>query len=143
MSGKIIWRVGYNGPITPYKVLEVCENGDFVMGLLPPITKITDFDYAIIELSDKEYFGKSTFNPKTCSSAHEFFDDLELAKDQSLVNFEKEVNPNASYRVARYFDDVFEAYETGPLSKRDAIERRKQLNATQRHYVSYRAVVSK
>lgn len=53
-------------------------------------------------------------------SISKLYTDFEEAKEVSKERWDKEVAPNALYRVAHYFDDMFEGYVTEPLSKRDA-----------------------
>lgn len=68
---------------------------------------------------------------------------LDDAKAHSLARFEKEVNPNGVYRVARYFDDMFEQYVTENMSKKEAREKCNELNKSPRHYVYYGIVQQK
>lgn len=61
----------------------------------------------------------------------ELYQDFSYACNLSKERWDKEVNPNGRYRVAKYFDDMFDGYVTPVLSKKDTYEimRKSNLNA--------------
>ncbi len=67
----------------------------------------------------------------------EWFSDLEAAKKVAEEKYYKQINPFGKYKVARYFDDCFEAYVTKEISKKEAQEKAAEFNRRKRHYVSY------
>jgi len=56
--------------------------------------------------------------------------------DTTSINIQK-ITDMHKYKVARYFDDVFEIYVTGELSKDEAQSKCNELNFNSRAYVSY------
>lgn len=71
----------------------------------------------------------------------ELFTDFEEAKRVSKERWDEVVAPNALYRVAYYFDDIFEKYVTEPLSKREAFEKADEFRKKRAKYLYYYDVV--
>ena len=144
-NGLIFYRVEYNGVITALKVLEELPNGDKKMaGSNEALTKITPFEISFV---DDWAFCPSiwtqTFNPEKPEYEGKFFTDVALAKAKALENFQKDARPNDLYRIARYFDDVFDGYvreSDGPMSKQKALERLKEYKNNS-IYTRFRIVV--
>lgn len=141
--GKVFWRVGYNGVLTQLQIHEVKENGDAVLRI-GGLSDMSNYDYKIRE--EVEYMGSSTYGVDTIQkSSDEYFEDLEQAKTASYERYLREVNPFGQYKVARYFDDVFETYVKDPKTREDLVfnkkdakaEAIKQNDAKPRAYVYY------
>ena len=132
--GSKFYRVEYRGVITECEIIDY-ENGDPVYGL-PRLTDFRNDEYKLNK--DLKRPGSSNYPLELAiSKPNEYFDDLKKAKIKSLERFEKEVNPNGKYKVARYFDDMFEVYVTEILTKKEANIKAEELNKTPRHYVYY------
>ena len=120
--GSFFFRVEYCGVVTKC-IIDGYKNGNPVYNLIG-LTNLKDYTYRIDEFKIKDDHFKSTSNypiqTVLDNKEGQYFDNFKDAKKNSLERFEKEVNPNGDYRVARYFDDHFEAYVTGVLSKKDA-----------------------
>jgi hypothetical protein len=131
----VFWRVEYYGVLSQYLIKDVLNNGNALFN----ISGLTDLRNGQYNLKEEiKYSSSSTFGLDILlRSPDSYFTDLRLAKIASINRYDKEVNPNGNYRVARYFDDVFEAYDSGILNKKDAKEKASELNKRQRHYVSY------
>ena len=135
---KLFWWVQYQGVLTQYKIISISENGEATFKMCG-LTDLRDNEYKLKD--DIDYWSSSTFGIDIVKNKNtEFFTDFEKAKEYSLFRYDKYVNPNGKYRVVRYFDDVFEAYESGILDKKSALEKACVLNKKQRHYISYGVV---
>lgn len=135
--GKLFWRVEHSGVMSQYLIEEVHENLTATFKIAG-MTNISQFEHSFRD--EINYWCRSNFGTRVIRSNDEFFLNLDIAKRASKSLFEEEVNPNGVYRVARYFDDMFEAYVTDELSKKDAHSKRDELNKQPRHYVSYGVV---
>lgn len=137
--GNKFYRVGYNGSLQEYKIIEF-KNDE-------PVYEIR----GLLDLSNEQYKIKTeaTGKPKYKATSqfgievmiknpNEWFENLDIAKKVSRKRWDIEVDPNGEYRVARCFDDVFEAFVTGILTKKEAYEKKESFNKEIRHYVSYR-----
>lgn len=134
--GKIFWMVEYQGVITQYLIDDVYENGEGKNKL----EVLTSFKDGYKLKDNVEYKGfYSLFGIETMRKEN-FYMNLEEAKKESLIRYEREVNPNGDYRVGRFFDDVWEAWESEILPKQESEERARQLNKKDRCYVSYKSV---
>lgn len=128
------YRVGYNGYLE--KVVSTSKVGCF-------------FIFSIFSLMDcntfEEWKIKETDNghPYFCKivDVSEFFIDFEEAKKVSKERWDKIVAPNALYRVAHFFDDIFEGYLTKPISKREAFEKVKEFRRNRKKYLDRYDVV--
>lgn len=139
--GQKYYRVQSYGALMEYEVSGF-KNGVPVYS----IAGLTDLSNETYKFKDNPLnFGSSTFPLQTILSdnKNEWFSDINDAKKVSLERFTMEVNPNGIYRVARYFDDVFECYVTDEISKKEAKGKCDELNKRQRHYVSYSIVAIK
>jgi hypothetical protein len=135
---KLFWRVEYQGILSQYLIRNIHENGEATFKIAN-LTDLRDNQYKLKD--DVDYWCSSTFGIDIIiNKPTEFFTDFQKAKEHSLLRYDKEVNPNGKYRVARYFDDIFETYETGILDKKSALNKASELNKQSRHYVSYGAV---
>lgn len=134
--GTTFYRVEYQGILTKHEIIKF-KNDEPVYQL----TGLTDFKDESWKLKEKpEAWATSnySFDIVLDNKEGQYFESFEEAKTISKEKFEKEVNPNGDYRVARYFDDIFEAFVTGILSKKEArIEAKKFNSAKPRHWVSY------
>ena len=133
--GKIFWRVEYRGVLTQCLIHEVKKNHEAVIRLAT-LTDLKNKEYAL--KSEIEYWSSSTYGTDTLRKSNEFYYDFEEAKKISSERFNKEVNPNGKYKVARYFEDVFEGYIHGEFSKKVAQIKCNELNSKPRSYVNYR-----
>lgn len=139
--GHEFFRVEYYGALTKYTIIEIDEaNCKFS---LTGLTDLSNEEYKLKE--DPKPWASSSFNIDLIieNKNGEYFMDLDRAKAHSLARFEKEVNPKGVYRVARYFDDMFEQYVTENMSKKEAREKCNELNKSPRHYVYYGIVQQK
>lgn len=119
-DGEIWFQVNYRGGILPMMVIEEFNDGRKKFRYSDKSIAIVDeLSHSFVE--DWEFkpgMFTSTFNPHEST---DMFQDVEIAKAKSLELFEKNVNPNGIYRVAKYFDDVFDGYVTEPMSKAEAL----------------------
>ncbi len=132
--GDKYYRVEHQGTLSMYEVVGF-KNDE-------PLYGITQLAYSkndeYIYHDNPERFGTSNFSINKLKSREDYFDNLNEAKKEALKRFEKQVNPNGDYKVARYFDDVFEAYVTDVLTKTEANKKALELNKMKpRHYVRY------
>ncbi len=135
--GNKYYRVEYQGSLSLYEIIEY-KNGDPVYSITQ-LTTMKNYEYAFIE--NPKPFGTSNFSTDVINKDKKgWFLDFEQAKKKSYERFEYEVNPNGQYRVARYFDDIFEIYVTETLTKKEADIKAKEFNNKPRHYVSYSPV---
>ena len=133
--GRLFWRVSYRGVFTQYVVSSLTKDGKG--GAWCRVAQLTDLRNDIYTLKEPVLaVAYSTLSPDVFIN-EEFFIDYEEAKKNSRERFDREVNPLGKYRVARYFDDVFECYMTEVLTKTEATEEMKKLNKSPRHYVSF------
>jgi hypothetical protein len=133
--GKIFWRVEYKGVLTQCLIHEVKKNNEAVVRLAT-LTDLINEEYNL--RSELEYWSSSTYGTDTLRKSNEFYYDFEEAKKISLERFNKEVNPNGKYKVARYFDDVFECYMPNEYPKKVAQIKCNELNLKSKAYISYR-----
>lgn len=138
--GNVFYRVQYQGLLTKLEIIEF-KNDNPVYALTSLVT-IKDDVWKFRE--DPKRHGTSNYPISIMQEKPlEYFTVYEDAVQKSLDRFEKEVNPNGNYRVARYFDDMFEAYVTGVLTKKEAKIQVEMFNtSTPRHYVQYRIRVT-
>lgn len=132
--GKVFWRVEYRGVITQCLIFSINEKNEAVI----KVATLTDFRNEEYKLKNEvDYFGTSTYGIDIIQENKQYYFDFEMAKKASIERFNKEVNPNGKYRVARYFDDMFECFVTGSLSKKEARLMCDEFNSQPRAYVSY------
>lgn len=141
--GKTFWRVEYGGRITECTIRDVNEKEEAVIGLCT-ITQYSDDEYLIRPIEERTSGGTSTYGMKYLRKDTEYYLTLETAMERSLARYNLEVNPHGQYKVARYFDDVFETYMKDPQTREDLVYNKKdaraeasRLNALPRAYVSY------
>lgn len=141
-DGKIFYRVEYNGVITALKVIEEMPNGDKKMACSKTaLTRITELGHSFVDEWTFEPSGATQeFNPEKPEYMDRFFLDLGTAKEKSLENFQKHYNPSAMYRVAKYFDDVFDGYVSQAMPKADALQKVKEFKGSAL-YTRFRIVV--
>lgn len=132
--GKVFWRVESYGVLTQCLIHEIKENNEAVIRLAG-LTDLRNGEYRL--KTEIEYCGSSTYGTDTLQKSDHYYYDLEEAKKASFDKYMKEVNPNGIYKVARYFDDVFECFVTIELSKKDAQIKCNKFNSKPRAYVSY------
>ncbi len=135
------YRVTYDGVLREYKIIR--EEKGVPVYSITQLVSLKDSEYSFIE--EPKSFGTSTFSLDIIKNNEqkEWFTDLEKAKNVSKERFDKVVNPNGDYRVARYFDDRFEHYVTEIMSKKEAYSEASKLNRKERAYVSYQVVMQK
>jgi hypothetical protein len=132
--GKIFWRVEYRGILTQCLIHEVKKNDEAVIRLAT-LTDLKNEEYNL--KSELDYWSSSIYGTDTLRKSNEFYYDFKEAKIASLERFNKEVNPNGKYKVARYFDDVFECYMPNEYAKKVAQIKCNELNSKPKAYVSY------
>mgnify|MGYP000895491922 CR=1 FL=1 len=132
--GKVFWRVESYGVLTQCLIHEIKEDNQAVIRLAS-LTDLRNQEYKL--KTEIEYLGSSTYGTDTLRKSEQYYYDLEEAKKASFDRYMKEVNPNGKYKVARYFDDIFECYVTDLLSKKDAQIKCNEFNSKPRAYVSY------
>lgn len=132
--GKVFWRVGSYGSLTQCVIHEITENNEAVIknSLL---TDLSNQEYRLNDVIKHRF--TSTYGAECLRDNNEYYYNLDEAKKASLERFNKEVNPDGKYRVARYFDDIFEKYETDALPKKEAQLKCNELNSRPRAYVYY------
>lgn len=134
--GNKFYRVGYKGSLQEYEIIGFKNNFPVygIIGLLD----LSNDEYKIRARVTEGVFATSNFGIDVMvNNPTEWFTDLDIAKITSRERWDKEVDPNGEYRVARYFDDIFEAYVTEVLTKKEAYKKAGKLNKKIRHYVSY------
>jgi len=133
--GTVIYRVEYRGVFSRYTLVGFKEDKSPILA----VATITDFSNNSYKINEElKNWATCNFSIENALlKTEEFFTNYDEAKLKSIERYEKEVNPNGKYKVARYFDNVFESFVTGELSKNDALEKAKQLNRSIRAYVSY------
>ena len=138
--GKVFWRVEYKGVLTECTISKVLENGKGVIKL----RGLNDFSkkgYNLNENKIEKYNATSEYNFLAKNiDISQFYFNYEEAKKASYDRYLKEVNPFGKYRVARYFDDIFECFRSEELTKEEAEQKANEYNKSQRCYVSYRAI---
>ena len=132
--GKVFWRVESYGVLTQCLIYELKDDNQAVIRLAV-LTDLRNQEYKL--KTEIEYWGSSTYGTDTLQKSNQYYYDFEEAKKTSLDRYMKEVNPNGIYKVARYFDDVFECFVTGELLKKDAQIKCNEFNSKPRTYVSY------
>lgn len=132
--GKVFWRVEYKGMLTQCLISELKDDNNAIIRLAG-LTDLRNQEYKL--KTEIEYWGSSTYGTDTLQKSDQYYYDFEEAKKVSFERYNKEVNPNDKYKVARYFDDIFECFVTGELSKKDAQIKCDEFNSKPRAYVSY------
>jgi len=132
--GRLVWRVEYPGILYQYKLIRISESGKGVFKI--------DLIYGVgqderVRTPPRDFTCTTELGIATLRKP-EFHTDFEKADLRSQERFDKEVNPDGEYRVGRYFDDVWEAWETDRLPKKKAREVLSTLNKRKHYYVSYR-----
>ncbi len=129
-----IYRVQYQGLITEMKLISINDNN---VGVFKIRSLISIKDDIWLE-KPREFWGTQTIPLNLFDfNGGEYYEKYFDAKIKSKERFDKEVCPNGDYKVARYFDNVFETYVTGILSKKDAKEKAKEMNGKPKHYIYY------
>lgn len=133
--------VSYNGILQHYKKIGYDEKNVPKWSSMSMMDCSKYEEWKIIEIKSDECKCKfvSIFTEEYAKTIDGFFikEDFELAKISSMELYNKYFAPNSKYKVARYFDDVFECYVTGELNKKDADEKKQSLNKKTRCYVYY------
>jgi len=145
--GKSFWKTEVHGTLTEHYIDSI--NADDVATMrLKTIISTKDEDYVNVPKEEQYFYGSVTYAMHTLRNYvlnnPNYFLNLDEALEASAAKYEKEVNPNGQYKVARYFDDVFETYMKDPITKEDMIYNKKgarteaaRLNGLPRAYVSY------
>lgn len=110
------YRVLFNGYLEKL-VLNSKAGKDYVFSLIGLMDCNMFEDWKIKEDNNST---SKLFQTLSENSISKLYTDFEEAKKVSKERWDKEVAPNALYRVARYFDNIFDGYVTEPLSKRKA-----------------------
>lgn len=131
--GKLFWRVEYKGVLRQYCVKSVSKNGTGEF----KIANLTSFKGGYGFVEEVDYWCSSKFGVNVIKNNKEFYTSYSKAKESLIARYHEEVNPNGSYRVVRYFDDFWEAWESEVLSKKEAIAMANKLNESPRCYVRY------
>ena len=136
--GAAFYRVEYCGHLKEYKI-KGFKGGEPVYNIRGPLAHVGE-EYIPMSVEECESsFGTSSFGLEVMrENPAEWFVSLKKARSASRRRWAEEVNPNGDYRVARYFDDIFEVYVTDILSKKEAYAQAEQLNKGPRAYVCYR-----
>ncbi len=132
--GKVFWRVESYGALTQCLINEVKDDGQAVIKLAG-LTDLRNEEYNL--KTEIKYFASSTYGTDCLQKSQQYYYDFEEAKKASFDRYMKEVNPNGKYKVARYFDDVFECFVTELLSKKDAQIKCNEFNSKPKAYVGY------
>jgi hypothetical protein len=129
--GTVFYRLDYQGRMHEYTIIG--NNNGECRYISISLTSFKDDIYRFerCAVEGKLSFPISVVNEKT----EEYYDSLEDAKEISIKRFNKQINPNGNYRVARYFDDHFECFVTDILTKKEASNKRDTFKNGQ--YVSY------
>jgi len=132
--GKVFWRVESYGALTQCLIHELKEDNKAVIRLAG-LTDLRNQEYNL--KTEVEYRGSSIYGTDVLRKSNQYYYDLEEAKKASFERYNKEVNQTGMYKVARYFNDFFECFVTGELSKKDAQIKCNEFNSKPRVYVSY------
>jgi len=141
--GSIFYRVSFNGSLREYKVVKFDK--DIPVYEINQMTNFRNDEYKLLEnIKQSKYVYTSTFGIDVMEKEpDEWYSDIKKALKVSEDLFYKVINPHGKYRVAIYFDDVFDGWKTGILTKKEAYQKIKEFNKIPRAYVSFRAVAVK
>ena len=135
--GAVFWRVENSGSLQQYEILSVNEKGDGVH-LISNLTNCNEYSFKVNKPDKKpKYKFTSEFGLKTIRKP-EFYTNFNEAKKNAEKQFYEVINPHGKYVVNQHFDDVFEKTITKPMAKKQAQEKIKELNKSDRCYVSFR-----
>lgn len=130
------YRVRYNGYLE--KLVSESKAGKyFVFSVGSPMDCNIFEEWKIKE----ENVSRHGYQTLTKESISELFSDFEEAKRVSKEKWDKDVAPNALYRVAYYFDDIFERYVTEPMTKKEAFAKADELRMKRYSYLGRYDVV--
>lgn len=141
--GKVFWRVESYGYLSQCLIHAVNEKKEATIKFMG-ITDLLNEEYKIKPEEEREYWSSSTYGIHVLKKDG-FYLDLDEALKASKARFDLEVNPHGDYKVARYFDDVFETYVKDPKTREDLVfnkkdakaEATRQNDAKPRAYVYY------
>ena len=89
----------------------------------------------------KDYLGKCELSEEYIKNNMEIFyeyKDFDIAAKKSKELWDNFYKPSSLYKVAQYFDDIFEHYVSEAMSKKDARKEQDRLNNSNKRYlVSY------
>lgn len=125
------YRVVFNGYLE--KLVSNSKAGKYYVFSLISLMDCTGFEEWKIKENNNNT--SNLFQTLSEISIQELFSDFEEAKRVSKERWDREVAPNALYRVAYYFDDMFERYVTDPMSKREAFARADELRKKRARYL--------
>lgn len=131
------YRVIFNGYLE--KLVSNAKSGKYYVFSIISLMDCNGFEeWKIKENSNST---SNLFQTLSKDSISKLYTDFEEAKKVSKERWDKEVAPNALYRVAYYFDDIFERYVTEPMSKREAFAKVGEYRQKNKRYLDrYEAV---
>lgn len=132
------YRVGNNGWLE--RLVSTSKAGKYYVFSLINLMDCNGFEDWKIKESDNDNITSKLFQTLSEDSISELYTDFEEAKRISKERWEKEVDPNGLYRVAHYFDDMFDGYVTEPMSKKEAFDKSDEFNKKRRYLHYYTAV---
>lgn len=125
------YRVVFNGYLE--KLVSNAKAGKYYVFSLISLMDCNGFEEWKIKENNNDT--RNVFQTLTKESISELFTDFDEAKRVSKGRWDKEVSPNSLYRVAYYFDDIFERYVTEPMSKREAFAKADELRKKKAKYL--------
>lgn len=131
------YRVLYNGYME--KFVSNSKAGKYFVFSITSLMDCNAFEEWKIKENNNNT--SNLFQTLNLKSISELFSDFEEAKRVSKERWDREVAPNALYRIAYYFDDMFEKYVTEPMSKIEANNKADEFRKKRARYLDYYQVV--
>lgn len=133
------YKIEWNGVLFKYHKVGITEEGipKWASKSLMDCNQVED--WKIKEVDFEEWLGYSTFSEDYAMKMNRFYsiDNFEEAKAESKRLWDEIIAPNALYKVAKYFDNIFDGWITEPMSKKLAKEKADGLNTGTRYLCSY------
>lgn len=123
--GKIYFRVLHQGQLELCLIRKITETNKAIIHCY----SLSSFQQDVFSLIEPAYLYSSEYTSNVLRNEKEYLFSLEKAINKSLENFYLNVCPHGAYKVALYFDDVFQYFITGNLSKKQAEVKRSELSA--------------
>lgn len=123
--GKIYFRVLHQGQLELCLIRKITETNRAIIHCY----SLSSFEQDVFSLIAPAYSHSSEYSSDVLKNEKEYFYSLEEAVNKSLEKIYLDVCPHGTYKVAVYFDDVFQNFITGNLSKKQAEIKRSELSA--------------
>ncbi len=127
------YKVEYNGNLMKYHKVGIDANGTPKWASKSMLDCNQFEDWKIKDVSFDTWSWFNTFTEEyALNEIERVFLDLEEAAKLSKELYDKNFAPHSMYKVVRYFDNIFDRFETGALSKKDAYDK---CNSMPRRYL--------